>query len=59
MWGVIIIVCIIFGIISQPVDRIIKKRVSSKGLSISLEFVVYFIIFMALYGIALLLGFNI
>ena len=58
MWGIIIIVCIIFGIISQPIDRIIKNRVSSKGLSISLELVIYFIIFMAIYGIALLFGFN-
>ena len=57
MWGVIIIVCIIFGIISQPIDRIIKNRIPSKGLSISLEFVIYFIIFMAIYGIALLFGF--
>lgn len=58
MWGVIIIVCIIFGITSQSIDRIVKNRVPSKGLAISLEFVIYFIIFMAIYGIALILGFN-
>jgi hypothetical protein len=59
MWLVIIIVCIIFGFIIQPVDRIIKKNVSSKWLAIILQLVASFIILMALYGIAILFGFNI
>lgn len=57
-WIVIIIVCAIFGFVSQPVDRFIKKRVSSKWQAIILQIVVYWIIFMALYGIAALLGFE-
>ncbi len=59
MWIVIIIVCIIFGFVSQPVDRLIKKNVSSKWLSVVLRLIVYWIILMGLYGIAALLGFNI
>jgi hypothetical protein len=59
MWLVILIVCIIFGFIIQPVDRIIKKNVSSKWLAIILQLVASFIILMALYGIAILFGFNI
>lgn len=59
MWLAILIVCIIFGFISQPVDKIVKKRVSSKWLSVILRLFVYWIILMALYGIAALLGFNI
>ena len=56
-WLVIIIVCIIFGFISYPVDRFIKKRVSSKWQAVILQIVTYWIIFTALYGIAALLGF--
>ena len=59
MWIVIIIVCIISGFISQPVNRIVKNRVPYKWLSIILEFVIYWIIFMVIYGIAALIGFNI
>ncbi len=59
MWLVIIVVCIIFGFACQPVDRIIKKKVSSKWLAITLQLVIYWIILMALYGLAALLGFNI
>ena len=59
MWIVILIVCVIFGFICQPVDRIIKNRVSTKWLSITLQFVANFIILMVLYGIAALIGFSI
>ena len=59
MWLAILIVCIIIGFISQPVDRIVKKRESSKWLSVILRLFVYWIILMVLYGIADLLGFNI
>lgn len=59
MWIVILVVCVIFGFISQPVGKTIKKKVSSKWLAIILELVVYWVILMALYGIASLLGFNI
>lgn len=59
MWLVIIIVCIIFGFISQPVDRFVKKRVSSKWLSVIVRLFAYWIILMALYGIAALLDSNI
>ena len=59
MWILIIIICVIFGILSQPVDRIIKKIVSSKWLAILLQIVIYWIIFMVLYGIAAMFGFNI
>jgi len=57
---VIIIVCAIFAFVFQPfVDRIIKKKIHSKWLAITLRIVIYWVIFMALYGIAALLGFNI
>ena len=59
MWLAILIVCIVFGFISLPVDRFVKKRVSSKWLSVILRLFLYWIILMALYGIAALLGFNI
>ena len=59
MWIVILIVCVIFGLICQPVGRIIKNRVHSKWLSITMQFVVNFIILMVLYGIAALIGFSI
>ncbi len=59
MWLVIFIVCIIFGFISQPVGKIIKKKVTSKWLAIILQFIIYWVILMALYGIADLMGFNI
>jgi predicted Na+-dependent transporter len=59
MWLVIIIVCIVFGFVCQPVDRMIKKNVSSKWLAIILQFVANLVILMALYGIAALFGFNI
>lgn len=57
---VIIIVCAIFAFIFQPfVDRTIKKKVHSKWPAITLQIVIYWIVFMALYGIAALLGFKI
>lgn len=59
MWIVILVVCIVFGFISQPVDTAIKKKVSSKWLAIILDLAAYWIILMALYGVAALLGFNI
>ena len=59
MWIVIIIVCVIFGFISQPVDRIVKNRVPSKWLAIILQFIINWIILMVLYGIAALIGFSI
>ena len=59
MWIVIIIVCVIFGFICQPVGRIVKNRVHSKWLAIILQFVINWIILMILYGIAALIGFNI
>ena len=59
MWLAILIVCIVFGFISQPVDKIVKKRVPSKWLSVIVRLFVYWIILMGLYGIATLLGFNI
>lgn len=59
MWIVILVVCTIFAFISLPVDKIIKKKVHSKWLAVILQLFIYWIIFMALYGIAALLGFNI
>lgn len=60
MLWVIIIVCAIFAFICQPlVDKTIKKHVSSKWVATLLQLVIYWIIFMALYGIAALLGFNV
>ncbi len=59
MWWVIIIVCVIFVFVSQPVDRIIKKKVTSKWLATILQLVIYWIIFMVLYVIADLLGYII
>lgn len=57
MWLKILIVCVIFGFLSNPVDRFILKKVSSKWLSLILRIFVYWAIFTALYGIAALLGF--
>lgn len=57
MWLKILIVCVIFGFLSNPVDRFISKKVSSKWLSVILRIFVYWAIFTALYGIAALLGF--
>lgn len=57
MWLKILIVCVIFGFLSNPVDRFISKKVSSKWLSLILRIFVYWTIFTALYGIAALLGF--
>ncbi len=59
MWWVIIIVCIIFGFICQPVNRVIKKNVANKWLAVILEIAVYMVILLALYGIAALCGYNI
>lgn len=57
---VIIIVCAIFAFIFQPfVDRTIKKKVHSKWPAIIMQVVIYWIVFMVLYGIAALLGFKI
>ena len=58
MWIVIIIVCIIFGFLSKPLDRIVINRVSSKWLAIVLQFAIYLIIFMLVYGVAILIGLN-
>lgn len=58
-FGVILVVCLIFGFVSQPVDRVIKKKVSSKWLAIIVRLVAYWVIFVALYGIAALLEFSI
>lgn len=57
MWIVIIIVCTIFALLSQPVDRMIKKRVSSKWLAFILRIISYWLILCTLYAIAALLGF--
>lgn len=59
MWIEILIVCIIFGFICQPVDRLVTQRVHSKWISITLQFVINLIILMVLYGIAALIGFSI
>ena len=59
MWIVILVVCIIFGFICQPVDRLVKNRVHSKWASITLQFAINLVILMALYGIAALIGFSI
>ena len=57
---IILIVCAVFAFIFQPfVDRIIRKKIQSKWLAIILKLVIYWIIFIALYGIATLMGFNI
>lgn len=58
-WVVIIIICVIFVFVSQPVDRVINKKVSSKLLATILLLVVDVLIFMALYGFAVLLGYDI
>ncbi len=59
MVWLIIIVCVVFVFVSQPVDRMIKKNVKSKWRATALQLFTYWIIFMALYGIAALLGFKI
>ncbi len=58
MWLVIIIVCIIFGFACQPVDRLIKKKVSTRWLAVIVQLIAYWVILMALYGLAALLGFE-
>ncbi len=59
MWVVIILVCAVFGLVSQPVNKYIKKKVSSKWLAFVITFFVYWVILMGLYGIAALLGYDI
>lgn len=59
MLVVILVVCLIFGFVSQPVDRFIKKKVPSKWVAIILQVIAYWIIFVVLYGIAALLGFGV
>jgi hypothetical protein len=58
-WIVIIIVCLIAEFLVQPVDRLIEKKVTSKGLAYILQILALFIILVALYGIAILFGINI
>ncbi len=58
MWLLIIIVCIIFGFACQPVDRLIKKKVSTRWLAVIVQLIAYWVILMALYGLAALLGFE-
>ncbi len=58
MWLVIIIVCIIFGFACQPVDRLIKKKVSTRWLAVIVQLIAYWVILMAQYGLAALLGFE-
>ena len=55
---IILVVCLVFGIVSQPVDRLIKRKVPSKWMALGLRFVAYWIILVALYEIAALLGFS-
>lgn len=55
----IVVVCIIFVFVSQPVDRFLKKKVLSKWLLVIARLLSYWVIFMILYGIAALLGFKI
>ncbi len=52
----IIIVCVVFGFICQPIQRLIEKKVTTKWLRVLVEIVVYWVIFMALYAIAELFG---
>ena len=59
MWVVIIIVCLIAGVVMEPLSKKIRKMVSSKWLSVILQLIVSFFVLMTLYGIASLLGFNI
>jgi hypothetical protein len=58
-WIIVIIVCLIVGFLVRPVDRLIEKKVSSKWLAYLLQIIAYFIIFLVLYGIFILFGFNI
>jgi predicted PurR-regulated permease PerM len=58
-WIIIIIVCLIVGFLVRPVDRLIEKKVSSKWLAYLLQIIAYFLIFLVLYGIVILIGFNI
>jgi uncharacterized membrane protein len=50
---------LIVGFLVRPVDRLIEKKVSSKWLAYLLQIIAYFIIFLVLYGIVILFGFNI
>ncbi len=59
MWWMIVIICVVFGVVCQPVGRWIGRSVSSKWMAISLQLVAYWCILMALYGCALLMGYNI
>ncbi len=57
-WWEIIIVCLVFGLIIGPVDRFVNAKVSTKSLAIVVRFVIYVLIFMALYCIADLIGID-
>lgn len=56
---IILIVCVIYCIIMNPVNRALKKRVNSKGLLFLYQFLIGFAILMILYFIADLLGYGI
>lgn len=59
MWIVIIIVCIAFVLIMEPIERVIRKRFVNKWVQYILNFIIAFGILTALYGIAALLGYNV
>ena len=55
---VIVVVCLVFSIISIPVNKVIRSRVPSKWRTIT-QIVVYWLIFILLYALAALLGYPI
>lgn len=55
----LLIVCIIFSRIATPINNRIEKRIENKVLSYIFQIISDMLILLCLYGIAILLGFNI
>ncbi len=58
-WLTIIVVCLIFSLVSEPVKKFIFKRINNRHFAYFMTFMAYLIIFMSLYEIAALMGFDI
>lgn len=59
MWIVILVVCIVGGMLYERVKPVVFRRIRSRGWAFVVAYVVFAAIFMALYGIAALLGFSV
>lgn len=58
-WIVIIVVCLIYGIIMDPIQKAINKRVGKKWLAYIIVFGIAIAVLTVLYTLADILGFAI